>query len=75
MSSNPEIDSIQSSDGVPYDARRTPSTVTLDVESHSVHTKLEQRDGFLYITYMFDVKKSMKGQYLTKHPRLAVSAA
>ena len=46
MSSNPEIDSIQSSDGVPYDARRTPSTVTLDVESHSVHTKLEQRDGF-----------------------------
>jgi hypothetical protein len=46
MSSDPNIDSVQSSDGVPYDARKTPSSVVLDVESHSVHTELENRDGF-----------------------------
>lgn len=46
MSKGGDIESVQSSDGIPYDTRKTPSTVTLDVESHSLHSEVEQSGAF-----------------------------
>ena len=46
MSSDPDIDSVQSSDGIPYDARQTPSSVTLEVVSHSKHKEIENSNAF-----------------------------
>lgn len=46
MGTDSEIHLIQSSDGVPYETRITPSQVTLNVESHSRHAEVEDSGAF-----------------------------
>lgn len=57
MSADPDIDSVQSSDGVPYDARGTPSSVTLEVESHSAHNEVEDSGAFPVHHFYIDCKE------------------
>lgn len=46
MSADPDIEPKQSSDDIPYDARRTPSVVTLEVESSSIHNEITSSGAF-----------------------------